>query len=668
MKRNQQANERSDTRSLSRRRLLGGLGTAALVGAGRFDALPADWADPVRSAAARRIYLWFLHEKLAAGDGDSEDYFGGAVALSARDTAIVGAAGDEVQNEDNAGSAYVFARSGWNWNQQTKLTPTSGDADDVFGTSVALARNGTTALVGAKHDEDPNGSYAGAAYVFTKSSGSWSQQQRLSASSGDTWDTFGASVALNANGDTALVGAPADDVANESDAGSAYVFGRSGGNWNQQTRLTATNGDYNDWFGGSVALDGNGDTALVGAYRDEPNGNWAGSAYVFTRSGGSWSQQTKLTATNGDDRDVFGYSVALNRSGDIALLGAPLDEDPNGNKAGSAYVFARSGGTWTRQAKLTPNAGDANDKFGGAVALDEDGDVALVGAHQDEDPNGPEAGATYVFTRSGVNWSQQAKLDAPDGDDEDGFGSSVGLDWTGCTALVGASGDEDPNGADAGSAYVFGSIVFFIPLWPPYLGEEIRFDASYSTLSMERAGIEAYEWDLNGDGEYEEVTEEPEVTHVFERAGEHTVSLRLRSEDGEVSRPTSRRVYVRRRIEIDIRPGDEENWIEPESEEVVPVAVLASSALEDLERVDPTTARFGPADRVSLDELGAPYGGPRPVEVDREDVGGDGREDLLLWFRQDDIGFDPEDTTGKFVALTEDGVPLVGTDSVIVDS
>ena len=164
---------------------------------------------------------------------------------------------------------------------------------------------------------------------------------------------------------------------------------------------------------------------------------------------GGWSQQVKLTPDDGDPIDSFGSSVTLD--GARALVGAYGDEDPNGDDAGSAYVFERTNGSWTQQAKLIPDDGDADDLFGDAVALD--GGTALVGAPWDEDPNGDSAGSAYVFERSNGSWAQQAKLAPDDGDAEDNFGSSVTLDGDG--ALVGANGDEDPNGANAGSAYVF---------------------------------------------------------------------------------------------------------------------------------------------------------------------------------------------------------------------
>ncbi|MCZ7684310.1 MAG: hypothetical protein M5U28_38260 [Sandaracinaceae bacterium] len=272
------------------------------------------------------------------------------------------------------------------------------------------------------------------------------EQAKLEASDGATNDFFGTSVALD--GDTALVGASYDDTSRGANAGSAYVFVRSGPTWTEQARLEASDGAAGDIFGASVALDG--DTALVGAIGDDTSrGTNAGSAYVFVRSGPTWTEQARLEASDGATNDVFGASVALD--GDSALVGMRWDDTARGADAGSAYVFVRSSTTWTEQAKLEASDGAAYDYFGTSVALD--GDTALVGADGDDTGRGGDAGSAYVFVRSGTTWTEQARLEASDGAVYDYFGVSVALD--GDSALVGADRDDTGRGTDAGSAYVF---------------------------------------------------------------------------------------------------------------------------------------------------------------------------------------------------------------------
>ena len=277
----------------------------------------------------------------------------------------------------------------------------------------------------------------GSAYVFNRTGTTWTQQQKLLASDGETGDFFGFSVSLAGN--TALIGARDDDT-----KGSAYVFTRTGTTWTQKAKLLASDGAAYDNFGCSVALDG--DTALIGAMRNLNNGTISGSAYVFTRNNTTWTQQAKLFASDGENQDWFGVSVSL--SDDTALIGASLDDD-NGALSGSAYVFTRTGITWTQQAKLLASDGATLDYFGSSVSLSDD--TALISSAWANDTKG----SAYVFTRTGTTWTQETKLLASDGARGDYFGYSVSL--TGNTALIGAKYDTD-NGYDSGSAYVFTKI------------------------------------------------------------------------------------------------------------------------------------------------------------------------------------------------------------------
>ncbi len=398
---------------------------------------------PQGHAAPPLALIALQQAQLTAGDGAAGDYFGYSVAL-AGDTALVGAYANDVGANADQGAAYVFTRSGASWSQQAQLTAGDGAAGDYFGYSVALA--GDTALVGAYANDVGANADQGAAYVFTRSGASWSQQAQLTAGDGAAGDYFGDSVALA--GDVALVGAYTNDVGANADQGAAYVFTRSGTSWSQQAQLTAGDGAAGDYFGDSVALAG--DVALVGAYTNDVGANAnQGSAYVFTRSGASWSQQAQLTAGDGAAGDYFGYSVAL--AGDTALVGAVTDDVGAAVNQGSAYVFTRSGTSWSQQAQLTAGDGAAGDVFGYSVALA--GDTALVGAYGNGIGANALQGSAYVFTRSGASWSQQAQLTAGDGAAGDYFGYSVAL--AGDTALVGAVTDDVGAAVNQGSAYVF---------------------------------------------------------------------------------------------------------------------------------------------------------------------------------------------------------------------
>ncbi len=270
--------------------------------------------------------------KLLANNGAARDYFGNSVALDG-DTVLIGAWGDQ-DNGDDSGSAYVFTRSGSSWTEQAKLTAIEGAALDLFGNSVALF--GDTALIGAWGDHDNGNNDSGSAYVFTRSGSSWTELAKLTASDGAADDWFGISVALD--GDTAVVGAEQGRQGVFPISGAAYVFTRSGGSWTEQAKLLASDGTFGDGFGRSVAL--SGDTLVIGALERWDGGGYPdlnGSAYIFTGSGSSWREQAKLTASDGVEGDNFGISVAL--GGDTAVIGAFGDDD-GGNQSGSAYVFS----------------------------------------------------------------------------------------------------------------------------------------------------------------------------------------------------------------------------------------------------------------------------------------------------------------------------------------
>jgi hypothetical protein len=341
--------------------------------------------------------------------------------------------------------------------QTTKLLPNDGDAEDRFGRSVAVSDDGSTAVVSASMDEDPHGDDAGSAYVFERTDGTWSQQAKLVPSDGELQDRFGESVAMSADGNTILVCALVDKHPHLDYVGSTYVFERTDGTWTRQTKLTIADDEEVGWFADAVAISGDGDTALVSAIVHDPYAeDYLGWVYAFERSDGAWTNQEKLTADDAEAGDKFGNSVSLSADGATALVGAHEDQDPNGPNAGSAYVFERTDEAWTQRAKLVAEDGDERDYFGSAVALAEDGRAAIVGATGDDDPEGFDSGATYVFEQSDRSWTQQTKLARSESDTGDRTGGySVSMASNGRTALVGSPFGEEPNEDASGSVIVF---------------------------------------------------------------------------------------------------------------------------------------------------------------------------------------------------------------------
>ncbi len=394
---------------------------------------------------------------------------------------------------ENIRAAYQAGRLG-PITQQAYLKAHNGVTDGQFGGSVAVS--GDTVVIGAKYENssaagvngtpDVAATRAGAAYVFVRSGTTWVQQAYLKASQVSAHDEFGWSVAIA--GDTVVVGATREDSSttgvnstpNESalDSGAAYIFVRHGTNWSQQAYLKASQVTANEAFGRSVAV--SGDTVVVGApnefRQDHGLPSVPGAAYVFGRSGTTWTQQARLRAPQGGSGDEFGSSVAVDR--DTLIVGAMRDADgvtgspkAQAHLGGVAYVFVRHGTAWTQQAYLRASQVTANDRFGHSVAIS--GETAVVGAlFEDSSSTGvnstpnesaTDAGAAYIFVRHGTTWTQQAYLKAHQVTGGDYFGRWVTV--SGNLVVVGAfmedsgttgvNGVPDESAVSSGAAYVF---------------------------------------------------------------------------------------------------------------------------------------------------------------------------------------------------------------------
>lgn len=340
-------------------------GDRALIGASR------DSDNGVNSGAAY-IFLfdgstWREEAKLKPSDGGEQDSFGFSVCLSG-DRALIGADNDQ-NNGAAGGSAYVFAFDGTTWTQQAKLTPSDLRSAGFFGFSVSLS--GDRALIGST---GANAS-KGAAYVFVFDSATWTQEAKLSAADGETFDGLGASVSLAGN--RALVGS--------QQAHAAYVFLSDGTIWSQEAKLTVDELGL-DFFGAPVSLSAN--RALIGASGDDEKGLDSGAAYIFAFDGTTWNQEAKLASDDEVAGDFFGSSVSL--SGKRALVGATKNSSDGPS---AAYLFFFDGAQWNQQRKLTPSDGPIGDFNSVSVSLS--GKRVLVGTAD----SAGDGGAAYVFGR-----------------------------------------------------------------------------------------------------------------------------------------------------------------------------------------------------------------------------------------------------------------------------
>ena len=444
------------------------------------------------------------------------DQFGSAIAISG-DTAVVGCpfdwSGSVGVNGDptdrsapNSGAAYVFVRTGSTWTQQAYLKASNTDAQDSFGTAVAIS--GDTIVVGADGegsdadgvdgDQTDNSQTAtGAAYVFVRTGSTWSQQAYLKAFNSDGFDGFGKAVAVS--GDTIVVGAErersnttgVDGGWNNAmiDAGAAYVFTRTGSTWSTDAFLKASNTGGGDKFGSAVAI--SNDTIVVGAESEDSSATSvdgdgslndaqsSGAAYVFVRNGGVWSQEAYLKASNTGAADFFGGSVAVD--GDSIVVGARGEDGSAGidgadddllDDAGATYVFERSAGQWAQSAYLKPSTRGAGDLFGASVGIS--GGSIVIGASREtstaagldavDDNTGSNGGAAYVFERVGGTWVQAHYVKASNPDVDDRFGNAVAISSrmlvvgakNEASNATGVNGNEANNSVpSAGAAYVF---------------------------------------------------------------------------------------------------------------------------------------------------------------------------------------------------------------------
>jgi len=385
----------------------------------------------------------FLEQQKFQGSGlQTNGFFGKSVAITPDgNTAIVGA-NNETTTFNADGSAYIFVRNGTVWSEHQKLVTNDTAVADVFGESVAISDDGNTVIIGGV-GHNPGPGQTGAAYVFIKSVGSpvvWTQQEKLLASDLQSSDNFGFSVAISSDGNTAIVGSPYEDALG-GQAGAAYVYTRSGITWSEQQKIVANDAEASDFYGYSVSLAGDGDTAIIGARGEDTGGAQAGAAYIHTRTGITWSHLTKIQGSDTDTADGFGYSVALSSDGTTAIVGAS-----GSGVGGAAYVFIDGITSWPQQQKLTASDTASSDGFGRTVAITPDGNNVIIGAVTKR--------SAYTFARSGVTWSEQQQLTPGDPESGDEFGGNVDISSDGNTVIISAR-LKDTGASNAGAAYIF---------------------------------------------------------------------------------------------------------------------------------------------------------------------------------------------------------------------
>lgn len=377
-------------------------------------------------------------QKLYSGNGTKGDRFGWSVDIF-EDYAIVGVPfSDELGI--SSGSAYIYHRNSGEWELQNLIIPDDAVEYSCFGMSVCI--NNNYAVIGCWNNLEGS---LNSVYIYKNNNGHWIQEKKLTVSDNpDYTGEFGISVDIS--GDYIIVGASTKKH-NDIFVGAAYIYHNNNGNWEEQSKLIAEDGEQYDYFGYSVSI--SDEYAIIGAYGDDDNGDYSGSAYIFYNNAGIWEQYSKLTPSDPGINDRYGSSVSIYQG--YAVIGSPNDDD-NGSNSGSAYIIKNESGNWVEYQKILASEGNAPDYFGNSVCIS--GNNIIIGSLDNE--LGYNAGSAYIFNNNGGNWIEKNRIFAEDGNANDLFSYSVSI--SGTTAIVGAIGDEK-NGifqADyTGSSYIF---------------------------------------------------------------------------------------------------------------------------------------------------------------------------------------------------------------------
>jgi len=379
---------------------------------------------------------WVQTAKLTATPASADSYFGSAVSVG-NPILAVGADGTDTSG-NNAGTVFIFDKSD-GWNQTAQLRPTDGTAGDYFGEAVAVEAE--SVVVGAPGDDD-TGNNAGAAYIFEKSNGNWTETKLTAGGQGAS---FGQSVAIAS--ETVAIGADGVSQAGQNEVGAVYIFTPADNGWSQTATLSPSTSTAQAYFGVRTAINTSGDRLVVSAYGDDRNGENAGAVYIFEWQNG-WSQTAVLTPSDGAPNDHFGSAIDIH---DETIVVGAFGADDGGTDTGAAYVFNRTNTGWTETAKLTASDRSKQDFFGWMTAIHSD--TILVGAYR-EDGRGVNAGAAYIYQLQDGAWTEVSKLTADDASDSARFG--VAGDLRNDNIVVAATGDA-VNGPNSGATYLFQS-------------------------------------------------------------------------------------------------------------------------------------------------------------------------------------------------------------------
>lgn len=394
-------------------------------------------------------------QRFTASDIAAGDLYGGGVFTNEAGTiAVVTSYLDDNGNGTDAGSVYVYSIVGGVATLQAKLLSSTVKASDFYGSSANISADGSTIAVGA-YGNDKKASMAGCVFVYTKVNNVWTQQAQLVASDGLANNYFGyTTVSLSADGNYLVATSYMAKVGGVAAAGAAYVFVRNGSTWTQQAKIVPDDPGASDYFGSACDLSADGATLIVCSSHDDISGAVdAGSVYVYTRTGTVWTKQAKLISPIPAASDFFGFAAAISSDGTTIVISSPY-QNAFGADSGVVHVFTKVNGVWTLKTALYPNGLSAGDYFGYSLSISSDGKVIAIGASGDATVRST-AGAVYIFIYRDISgtWEQTKKLTGSDVATVTSFGQSVDMSSDGTKLLVGSN--TPTAGTNSGAVYLF---------------------------------------------------------------------------------------------------------------------------------------------------------------------------------------------------------------------
>lgn len=408
------------------------------------------YSPTVSFVTGSTLFSGIEEAKLAASDFSATAQFGYSVAIDSTGTrVVVGANQTEPTGVSNSGGCYIFIRNGSTWTQEAVLVPSGVLTSSFYGNAVAIDSTGTRVVLTSSNIAATN---KGSVCIFLRTGTTWAQEAIFTASDTAAGDYFGSAVSMTSDGSRIIVGAHSASNGSIS-CGAAYIFSRTGTTWTQEKKMQPSDANGNDKYGYAVSISGDGSRAIIGAYSKTVNVAAQGEIYIWVRSGTSWSQELALAGPVSTVQMRFGYSVSMDNTGTRVAIGA-YSNNVSAVSTGTTYIYLRTGTTWAQEANLSASDYTANMNFGYSVSISSDGSRVLVGASNGNSNTVTTSGIAYTFTRNGTTWTQESKMQPSDPLATGMYGAAVALAANSIRAAIGAYQATVSSVLKAGACYM----------------------------------------------------------------------------------------------------------------------------------------------------------------------------------------------------------------------